>query len=190
MGKISWKPGTMLYPLPVVMVTVGEEPAEYNIITIAWTGTVCSDPPMLYISVRPNRHSYAILKRSGEFVVNLTTRKLAFATDWAGVKSGKDYKKFSELKLTPGKADIVKAPIIVESPINIECKVVSVTPLGTHDMFIGEVVNVMAEDAYIDKESGAFTLAAADPICYSHGQYHTLGPSLGKFGFSVAKKKK
>jgi flavin reductase (DIM6/NTAB) family NADH-FMN oxidoreductase RutF len=178
----------MLYPLPVVMVTIGETAEEHNIITIAWTGTVCSDPPMCSISVRPGRHSYDILKRTGEFVINLTTKKLAYATDWAGVKSGKDYNKFKELKLTPGNASIVKAPIIMESPINIECKVVSVTKLGSHDMFLAEVVNVMVDEIYIDKETGAFSLSDSDPICYSHGQYYTLNKSLGKFGFSVKKR--
>lgn len=190
MSKLDWKPGTMIYPLPAVMVTVGGTPDEYNIITIAWTGTICSDPPLCYISVRPGRHSYDILKRTGEFVINLTTKDLAFATDWCGVRSGKDYNKFSEMGLSIGKATIVKAPIIEESPINIECVVTDVVPLGSHDMFIAKVVNVRAEEKYFDKKTGAFNLAKSLPICYSHGHYFEVGKRIGKFGFSVEKKKR
>ena len=190
MTKVDWKPGTMIYPLPAVMVSLGETAEEYNIITIAWTGTLCSDPPMCYISVRPERHSYAILKRTGEFVINLTTRPLAFATDWCGVRSGRQYRKFDEMHLTPGPATKVKAPIIVEAPINIECRVTEIRRLGTHDMFMAEVVNVKADQQYIDVRTGAFDLAQAEPLVFAHGQYFTLGRKLGKFGFSVEKKRR
>jgi len=190
MAKVDWKPGTMIYPLPAVMVSIGETPEEYNIITISWTGTICSDPPMCYISVRPGRHSHAILERTREFVINLTTKDLAFSTDWCGVKSGRQHKKFDEMKLTPGLASKVKAPTIEEAPINIECKVTQIIKLGTHDMFMAEVVNVKADEAFIDEKTGAFDLEKAQPIAYSHGQYFTLGKRLGKFGFSVEKKKR
>ncbi len=190
MAKVNWKPGNMIYPLPAVMVSVGDSPENYNIITIAWTGTICSDPPMCYISVRPGRHSYEILKQTGEFVINLTTKDLAFATDWCGVRSGRQYEKFDAMNLTPGKASVVSAPIIEESPINIECKVKSIQELGTHHMFIAEVVNVMADDQYIDPKTGAFDLSLARPICYSHGNYFEMGKKIGKFGFSVERKRK
>ncbi len=180
----------MIYPLPAVMVSLGETPEEYNIITIAWTGTLCSDPPMCYISVRPQRHSYEILQRTREFVINLTTKPLAFATDWCGVRSGRQYQKFEEMHLTPGAATKVKAPIIVEAPINIECRVTDVQRLGTHDMFIAEVVNVKADEQYIDPRTGAFDLAKAEPLVFAHGQYFSLGKKIGKFGFSVEKKRK
>ena len=189
MAKVDWKPGNMVYPLPAVMVTVGDNPENYNIITIAWTGTICSDPPMCYISVRKGRHSYPILMENKEFVINLTTKDLAYATDWCGVRSGRQHNKFEEMGLTPGKASVVKAPIIEESPVNIECKVTEVVSLGTHDMFMAEVVNVKADEAYID-HTGAFNLAKAKPICYSHGQYYEVGKRIGKFGFAVEKKKK
>ena len=190
MAKLNWKPGNMLYPLPAVMVTVGDKPENYNIITIAWTGTVCSDPPMLFISVRPGRHSYQTLKKTGEFVVNLTTKDLAFATDWCGVRSGRKYNKFEEMNLSAGKSVKVNAPTIKESPVNIECKVTEVIKLGTHDMFIAKVVNVQVDEKYIDEKSGAFELHRSKLIAYSHGNYFELGKKIGKFGFSVQKKKK
>ncbi len=190
MPKISWKPGNMLYPLPAALVTVGDKPENYNIITIAWTGTICSDPPMLYISVRPGRHSYQILKDTGEFVINLSTKELAFATDWCGVRSGRKYNKFEEMNLSPGKSLKVKAPIIEEAPVNIECKVTEVKKLGSHDMFIAEVVNVQVDDKYINDKTGAFDLQKSDLIAYSHGNYFEIGKKIGKFGFSVEKKKK
>jgi flavin reductase (DIM6/NTAB) family NADH-FMN oxidoreductase RutF len=190
MTKVDWKPGTMIYPLPAVMVSLGTLPEEYNIITIAWTGTLCTDPPLCYISVRPERHSYEILQRTREFVINLTTRSLAFATDWCGVKSGRHHRKFAEMNLTHGPAAKVKAPIIVEAPINIECRVTEVRRLGSHDMFMAEVVNVKADVQYIDSRTGAFDLAKAEPLAYAHGQYYTLGAKIGKFGFSVEKKQK
>jgi len=190
MSKVSWKPGTMVYPLPAVMVSCGDKPENYNIITIAWTGTINTNPPMCYISVRPERHSYDIIKESGEFVINLTTKDLAYATDWCGVKSGRDFDKFKEMKLTPSPAQIVKAPLIEEAPINIECKVTEIKKLGSHDMFIAEVVNVNASEDFLDKESGKFDLSMANPISYSHGHYYELGNYIGRFGFSVQKKKK
>jgi len=190
MGKVSWKPGTMIYPLPAVMVSCGDSPENYNIITISWTGTICTDPAMCYISVRPERHSYNIIRESGEFVINITTAALAFATDWCGVKSGRDFNKFREMKLTPGKATIVKAPLIMESPVNIECAIREIKELGSHHMFISEVLAVNADDKYIDENSGRFSLNDAIPICYSHGKYYETGPLIGKFGYSVEKKKK
>ena len=168
MAKITFKPGTMIYPLPAVMVSCGETPEEYNILTIAWTGTICSDPPMCYISVRPGRHSYEIIKRTGAFVINLTTEELSRATDWCGCRSGRKYNKWKEMNLTPIPAEKVNAPAIAESPVNIECLVKQVIPLGTHDMFIAEVVNVTAEEAFLD-DKGAFSLATARPLVYNHG---------------------
>lgn len=179
----------MIYPLPAVMVTCGDTREEYNIITIAWTGTVCTDPPMCYISVRPERHSYDIIKRSGEFVINLTTEALARHTDWCGVKSGRDTDKFRETGLTPIPGDKVKAPLIAESPVNIECIVKSVLELGVHHMFLAEVVAVHASDDYMDDATGLFRLNEAGLICYSHGKYYKTGSLIGKFGFSVMKKK-
>ncbi|OFX44729.1 MAG: flavin reductase, partial [Bacteroidetes bacterium GWA2_30_7] len=143
MPKIQWKPGTMIYPLPAVMVSCGSDIEEYNIITISWTGTICTNPPMCYISIRPDRYSHGIIMKNKEFVINLTTKKLAYETDWCGVNSGREHNKFQEMKLTPSKAQIVKAPIINESPVNIECIVKDILALGSHDMFIAEVVNVM-----------------------------------------------
>ncbi len=189
MGKQNWKPGTMVYPLPAVMVSCGDNEENYNIITIAWTGTICTDPAMCYISIRPNRHSYDIIKKTGEFVINLTTKDLAFATDWCGVKSGKDFNKFKEMNLTPGKSKEINAPIIEESPLSIECKLKQIVELGSHDMFIAEVVNVQADEKYIDPESGQFNLDKAQPIAYSHGHYYELGKLIGRFGHSVMKKK-
>lgn len=190
MGKIDFKPGTMVYPLPAVMVSCGSNPEEHNIITIAWTGTICSDPPMCYISVRPNRHSYDIIKKNGEFVINLTTKELAKATDWCGCRSGNKYNKWNEMGLTPGEAKIVKAPIINESPVSIECKVKEIIDLGVHHMFIANVVNVRVDDKYLDANTGKFDLESAIPLIYNHGAYYELGKKVGKFGFAVEKKKK
>ena len=190
MGKVTWKPGTMIYPLPAVMVSCGDSPDNFNIITISWTGTICTDPALCYISVRPERYSYNIIKERGEFVINITTAALAFATDWCGVKSGRDFNKFREMKLTPGKASVVKAPLIEESPVNIECIVREIKELGSHHMFISEVVAVNADDKYIDENTGRFSLNEAVPICYSHGKYYETGRHIGKFGYSVEKKKK
>ncbi len=188
--KQDWKPGTMIYPLPAVMVSCGNSSDEYNIITLSWVGTICTNPPMCYISIRPERHSYDIIKKNREFVINITTEELAKATDWCGVKSGKNVDKFKELNLTPGKSSVVNAPYIEESPLCIECKVKEIIPLGSHDMFIADVVNVKADDKYMDPETGKFHLEKANPIAYSHGQYSTLGKNIGKFGWSVEKKKR
>jgi flavin reductase (DIM6/NTAB) family NADH-FMN oxidoreductase RutF len=190
MSKITWKPGTMIYPLPAVMVSCGSGPEEFNIITISWTGTICTDPAMCYISVRPGRHSYDIIRKNGGYVINLTTKELAFATDWCGVKSGSKHKKFDEMGLTPVMASIVKAPYISESPVNIECLVKDILELGSHHMFISEVVAVHADDRFFDSETGQFHLNDSEPICYSHGKYYETGSLIGKFGFSVKKKKK
>ena len=152
--KQDWKPGTMIYPLPAILVSCGSCESEYNLITVAWTGTLCTNPPMCYISVRPERHSYSIIKKNMEFVINLTTEEMAFATDWCGVRSGKDYNKFEEMHLTPGKASVVNAPLIEESPLCIECRVKEIISLGSHDMFIADVVNVKADEQYLDKENG------------------------------------
>ncbi|MBQ9639858.1 MAG: flavin reductase family protein [Bacteroidales bacterium] len=187
--KQAFKPGTMLYPLPAVMVSCGETEAEYNIITVAWTGTVCSEPPMCYISVRKERLSHSIISRTGEFVINLTTEALAKATDWCGVNSGRSVNKFSAMHLTPVQAQIVKAPLIDESPLNIECQVVEIKELGSHDMFIANVVAVDADEQLIDRSTGQFYLNHAHPIAYSHGKYYSLGERIGGFGFSVKKKK-
>lgn len=188
--KHSYKPGTMLYPLPAVLVTCGATPEEYNLLTIAWTGTVCSDPPMCYISVRRERHSYDIIKRNGEFVINLTTESLARATDWCGVRSGRDYNKFHEMGLTPVPSEVVSAPAVLESPVSVECKVRQVIPLGTHDMFLADVVNVLVDEKYIDPQTGKFELERAGLIAYSHGEYYALGKALGHFGWSVRKRPK
>ena len=185
--KQDWKPGTMIYPLPALLVSCGSTEEEYNIITVAWAGTICTNPAMCYISVRPERHSYPILKRNMEFVINLTTKSMAFATDWCGVRSGKDYNKFEEMKLTPGKAKIVSAPIIEESPLCIECRVKEIISLGSHDMFIADVVNVKADDKYLNAETGKFELSEANTLVYVHGGYFELGPKIGKFGWSVEK---
>lgn len=187
MSKQIWKPGNMLYPLPVVMVSVADKEGKQNIITIAWTGTICSDPPMVSISVRPERYSYHMIKETGEFVINLTTKELAFATDYCGVKSGRDVDKFAAMQLTPVQGEKVKAPLIAESPVNLECKVTEVKHLGTHDMFMAEVVCVHADEKYMD-EQNRFHLEMADPIVYSHGTYMTTGEKIGTFGYSVRKK--
>ena len=190
MSKILWKPGTMIYPLPAVMVSCGSDPEEYNIITLSWTGTICTDPAMCYISVRPERHSYNIILKNGEYVINLTTADLAFATDWCGVRSGRDYNKFQKMGLTPVPGSKVKAPLIKESPVNIECVVREIKELGSHHMFISEIVAVNADKKLFDEKSGAFRLYDANPLCYIHGKYYDTGKLIGKFGFSVEKKKK
>ena len=185
--KQDWKPGTMIYPLPAILVSCGSTAEEYNLITVAWTGTLCTNPPMCYISVRPERHSYAIIKKNMEFVLNLTTEDMAFATDWCGVRSGRDYDKFEEMRLTPGKATIVSAPIVEESPLNIECRVKEIISLGSHDMFIAEVVNVRADERYLNPQTGKFELSESHPLVYLHGAYYGLGKKIGKFGWSVEK---
>lgn len=189
MGKQVWKPGNMLYPLPVVMVSTADTKGNDNIITVAWTGTVCSDPAMLYISVRPERYSHAMLLDSREFVVNLTTERLARATDWCGVCSGRDYDKWKEMHLTRARASkLTYAPAIFESPVNIECRVVDVKELGSHDMFLAEVLAVQVDEDYM-QGSGKFELNQTGLVSYSHGEYFSLGKKIGKFGYSVKKNK-
>ena len=188
MGRQIWRPGNMLYPLPAVMVSAADREGNPNILTVAWTGTICSDPAMLYISVRPERYSYHMIKETGEFVVNLTTEKLAYATDWCGVRSGRDVDKWKEMKLTKGKAEKLEyAPIIQESPVNIECKVTEVKELGSHHMFLAEVKAVQVDEKYM-KNNGKFELNSTGLLTYSHGEYLSLGTSLGTFGWSVRKK--
>lgn len=186
MGKQSWKPGNMLYPVPAVLVSCRDNEGNDNVLTVAWAGTICSDPAMLSISVRKERHSYNMIKESGVFVVNLTTDKLVQATDYCGVRSGRDEDKFTAAHLTKGEAEKINAPVIMESPVNIECKVKQVLELGSHDMFIAEVVNVQISDEYLD-EKGAFHLENTGLIAYSHGVYYELGQKLGSFGYSVKK---
>lgn len=186
--KLQWKPGTLIYPLPAALVSCGETEDEYNILTVAWLGTLCTNPAMCYISVRPERHSYPIIKRTGSFVINLTNEDMARATDWCGVRSGKDFNKFKEMGLTPCVAEKVKAPIVMESPLSVECEVVDVKELGSHHMFLANVVNVQADEKYVDKETGEFRLQDARLIAYSHGHYYRLGEEIGKFGWSVRKK--
>lgn len=189
-SKTMLPPGNMLYPLPVVMVSCGNSPEEYNIITIAWCGTICSEPPMCYISVRRERHSYEIIQRNREFVINLVSENLTAITDWCGVRSGRKYNKFETMAITPIIGEKVKAPLIAESPVNIECKVKEIIPLGSHDMFIADIVAVHANDTLLDKESQLLKLDKASLVSYNHGNYYCLGQKIGKFGFSVEKKKK
>ncbi|MGI6011894.1 MAG: flavin reductase family protein [Ruminococcus sp.] len=188
MPKQQWKPGNMLYPLPAVMVSVTDGKGKDNIITVAWAGTVCTNPPMVSISVKPERYSYKMLKETGEFVINLTTESLAYAVDYCGVRSGRDRDKFADMKLHKEKASLVQAPMIQESPVNLECKVKSVQELGSHHMFLAEVVAVHADEAFMDKKN-KFELSKARPMVYSHGAYFGLGKFLGTFGYSVKKKK-
>ena len=188
-NKQQWKPGTLIYPLPAVLISCGETEEEYNMLTVAWVGTICTNPAMCYISVRPERHSYDIIKRTKSFVINLTNEDMARATDWCGVRSGKDYNKFKEMRLTPQPAQKVAAPIVLESPLSIECEVVEIKELGSHHMFIANVVNVQADERYIDPVTDEFRLSDAKLITYSHGHYYKLGEEIGKFGWSVRKKK-
>lgn len=188
-NKRTLKPSSLLNPVPVVLVSCGETMDEYNIITVAWTGTVCSNPPMCYISLRKERHSYDIIKRTGNFVINLVTTDLVSRTDWCGVRSGSKYNKFLETDLTPIRADKVNAPLIYECPVNIECEVKQIIPMGTHDMFLAEVVAIHANEKLFDRKTDELQLYKANLVAYSHGQYFALGKILGKFGFSVQKKK-
>ncbi|MCD8195856.1 MAG: flavin reductase family protein [Lachnospiraceae bacterium] len=188
MAKQTWKPGNMLYPVPAVMVSCKRPGEKANIITIAWAGTVCSDPPMVSISVRHERHSYNIIKETGEFVVNLVTKDLVRSADYCGVRSGRDVDKFRECHLTALPSKEVAAPGIAESPVNIECRVTEVKPLGSHDLVLAKVVSVTVDDRYLD-EKGKFDLNRAGLVAYSHGEYFELGRKKGSFGFSVRKKK-
>ena len=190
MSKQLWKPGNMLYPLPAVMVSVGNKQGETNIITVAWTGTICTNPAMVYISVRPERYSYQMIKESGEFVINLTTEKLVKATDYCGVKSGRDVDKWKDMNLHQVKAEILEySPLILESPVNIECKVVEIKELGSHHMFLANVTAVHADEAYLN-EQNKFELNNTGLLAYSHGEYLGLGKKLGTFGYSIRKKAK
>lgn len=188
MSKINFKPGNMLYPLPAVMVSCGDINGISNILTVAWTGTLCTNPPMVYIAVRPERHSYEIIRNSGEFVINLTTRQLVRATDYCGVRSGRTRNKWSDCHLTPASADTVKCPMISESPVNIECKISQILELGSHHVFIANVTAVHVDARYLD-EKNTFHLEQAGLIAYSHGTYFDLGKTLGSFGYSIRKKK-
>ena len=189
MAKQLWKPGNMIYPLPAVMVSVTDGEGNDNIITVAWTGTVCTNPAMAYISVRPSRYSYDMIRKTGEFVINLTTEKLAYATDFCGVRSGRDVDKFQKLNLTKEKAQFVSAPMIGEAPVSIECRVREVKELGSHDMFLADVLAVHADEAYMDKNN-RFRLNDAGLLVYSHGEYLAGGRKVGTFGYSVKKKQK
>ena len=188
MSKVTWKSGTFIYPLPAVMVSCGTM-EESNIITVAWTGIINTDPAMCYISVRPTRYSYEMIKKTGEFVINLTTRDLAYATDWCGVKTGAKVDKFKEMKLTKEKANFVNCPMIKESPVSVECRVKEIRELGSHHMFVAEILGINADEKYIN-ENGAFDISKCDLIAYSNGNYYSLGKKIGRFGFSVQKKKK
>lgn len=187
MSKVTWKPGTFEYPIPAVMVSCGDM-EKSNIITVAWTGILNTDPAMVYISVRASRYSYNIIKERKEFAINLTTENLAYATDWCGVKSGANVDKFKEMKLTKEKANFIKCPLIKESPVSLECKVEKIVELGSHTMFVARVLSIDADEQYID-EKGAFDISKCKLMAYANGGYYALGKKLGKFGFSVQKKK-
>ena len=188
MSKVQWKGGTFIYPIPAVMVSCGTM-EKSNIITVAWTGILNTNPAMCYISVRPERYSYNLIRESGEFVINLTNEQLAYATDWCGVKTGAKVDKFKEMKLTKEKANFVNCPMIKESPVSVECKVKEIRELGSHHMFVAEILGINADEKYIN-ENGAFDISKCDLIAYSNGNYYSLGKKIGRFGFSVQKKKK
>ena len=188
MSKVIWKPGTFIYPLPAALISCGTM-EKSNIMTVAWTGILNTNPAIVYISVRPERYSYNLIKESKEFVINLTTEELAFATDWCGVRSGAKFDKFKEMKLTKEKANFVKCPLIKESPVSVECRVIDIKELGSHHMFMAEVLSIDADDKYID-EKGAFDISKCGLISYANGGYYTQGKKIGKFGYSVEKKKK
>lgn len=189
MAKQIWKPGNMLYPLPAVLVSVSDKDGHDNLVTVAWTGTVCTNPPMVYISLRPSRYSWQMVKETGEFVINLTTEALAKATDWCGVISGRDVDKWKETGLTRGEPSAVSVPVVGESPVNIECRVTQVLELGSHHMFLAQVEAVQVEETYLD-DKGKFHLNRCEPLIYSHGNYYGLGKWRGNFGYSVKKKRK
>ena len=188
MAKQKWKPGNMVYPLPAVLVSCGDKEGHANLMTAAWTGTICSDPPMVYVSIRKERYSHAMIQETGEYVINLTTEDLAWATDFCGVRSGRHLDKFKEMQLTPVFGELEYAPMVEESPVSIECKVTQVMELGTHDMFMAEVVAVHVDEKYMD-EKGTFHLEQAKPLVYSHGQYYGMGRHIGGFGYAVRKKR-
>lgn len=186
MSKTIWKPGTFLYPVPAALISCGTM-EKSNIMTVAWTGIINTNPAMVYISVRPERYSYNIIKESKEFVINLTTKDLVYATDWCGVKSGANVDKFKEMKLTKEKGTFVKCPLIKESPVSIECKVVDIKEYGSHHMFVAEVLSIDADEKYID-DKGAFDISKCELISYANGGYYSQGKKLGKFGYSVQKR--
>ena len=188
--KVEWKPGTMIYPLPAALISCGATPDEYNVLTASWVGTLCSNPPMCYVSVRPERHSHPIIERNMAFVINLTTEELARVTDWCGVRSGKEFDKFAECGLTPVASKKVAAPYLKESPLSIECNVREVLHLGSHDMFIADVEGILADAAFFDTETGAFDMEKSGLLVYSHVHYYKTGDPIGKFGWSVEKKRK
>lgn len=185
--KQNWKPGTMLNPLPAVIVSCGTA-AVSNLVTVAWTGTICTNPPMLYISLRPTRHSYGMIRESMEFTVNLTTAQMARATDLCGVRSGRDCDKWQLSGLTPEEGVAVRCPSVAESPVSIECKVREIVPLGSHDMFVADVVNVRADESLLDETSGKFEMSRANMLSYCHGAYYSQGEYLGHFGYSVRRR--
>ena len=187
-NKEIWRPGNMIYPLPAIMVSCGATPDEYNVFTASWVGTICSDPAMCFVSIRQSRHSHEIIKRNMAFTLSLTNEDLARATDWCGVRSGRDYNKFAEMNLTPAKGIKVDAPYINEAPVSIECRVKQIVHLGSHDMFIADVMIVLADKRFIDPQTGEFDLKKANLIAYSHGEYFKLGEKIGNFGWSVKKK--
>ena len=189
MGKQTWKPGNMIYPLPAVLVTCRDKDGNDNVLTVAWTGTVCTNPPMAYISVRPSRYSYDMIMDTGEFAINLTTEELSFATDFCGVQSGRDVDKFEKCNLHKEEADKINVPLIVESPVNIECKVKEVHEYGSHTMFVADVLSVHADEAYMN-ETGKFELEKANLLAYSHGTYYGLTSPKGTFGYSIKKEGK
>lgn len=186
MSKVMWKPGTFLYPIPAVMVSCGDM-EKSNIITVAWTGILNTNPAMVYISIRPTRYSYNLIKEQGEFVINLTNKSLVRQTDWCGVRSGEKFDKFKEMNLHKEKANFVKCPMIQESPVSVECKVKEIRSLGSHHMFVADVLAIDADEKYID-DKGAFDISKCDLISYANGGYYSQGEKLGKFGFSVQKK--
>lgn len=188
MGKVTWKAGTFEYPIPAAMISCGTM-EKSNIITVAWTGVINTNPAMVYISVRPERYSHELIEKTKEFVINLTTENLAYATDWCGVKSGRNVDKFESLHLTKEHAEHVKCPMIAEAPVSIECKVKEIRKLGSHDMFLAEVLAIHADERYFDKK-GAFDISKCNLIAYANGGYYSLGKKVGKFGFSVQKKRK
>lgn len=189
MGKLQFKPGNMLYPLPAVLVSVADKAGNSNLITIAWTGTICTAPPMVSISVKPERYSYHMIEETGEFVINLTTQKLAYATDYCGVKSGRNVDKWEKMHLTPIPGEVVKVPMVKESPVNLECQVTEKKELGSHHMFLAQIVAVHVDEEYMDRK-GRFHLNEAKPLVYSHGRYFSIGKELGSFGYSVKNAKR
>lgn len=187
MSRVDWKPGTLVYPVPAVLISCGDFDGEANLFTASWVGTICTKPPMCYVSIRPERYSYNIIKERMEFGINLTTASMAQATDWCGVTSGRRYDKLAHTGLAVESATCISAPLLIDSPISIECKVKDIIPLGSHDMFIAEVVNIRANELYLDTETGGFDMERAGLIAYAHGEYFALGEFLGHFGWSVKK---